>query len=134
MTEQERIKSIEYNGGKHLKNFKPENLLGNEIEVNVNDEYMHLTVIGIYEFKQEGSMMRGNNKNISTTMYIPLKNAWNFTHDELIFDATVVAAEGEDAAALSTEIKEYLTSINKPYLEGCALVGIARFHGPLIEE
>ena len=93
------------------KNFKPENLLGNEIEVNVNDEYMHLTVIGIYEFKQEGSMMRGNNKNISTTMYIPLKNAWNFTHDELIFDATVVAAEGEDAAALSTEIKEYLTTL-----------------------
>jgi predicted CoA-binding protein len=36
--------------------------------------------------------------------------------------------------AESDDIKEYLTSINKPYLEGCALVGIARFHGPLIEE
>ena len=36
--------------------------------------------------------------------------------------------------AESDEIKDYLKSINKPYLEGCALVGIARFHGPLIEE
>lgn len=36
--------------------------------------------------------------------------------------------------AESDEIKEYLDSINKPYLEGCALVGIVRFCGPLIKE
>ena len=91
--------------------YKKENMLGKEIEVNINDEYMNLTVIGIYEFKQEGSMMRGNNKNISTSVYIPLKNAWNFTHDETIFDATVVAAEGEDAIVLAGEVKEYLTNL-----------------------
>jgi len=92
-------------------NYKKENMLGKEIEVNIDDEYMNLTVIGIYEFKQEGSMMRGNNKNISTSVYIPLKNAWNFTHDETIFDATVVAAEGEDAIVLAGEVKEYLTNL-----------------------
>ena len=93
------------------ENYKKENMLGKEIEVNVNDEYMHLTVIGIYKYEQDGSMMRGNNKNISTALYIPLKNAWNFTHDEIIFDATVVAGEGEDAVQLSTEVKEYLTTL-----------------------
>ena len=33
--------------------------------------------------------------------------------------------------AESEEIKEYLNSINKPFLEGCALVGIRRFKGEL---
>ena len=35
--------------------------------------------------------------------------------------------------AESDEIKDYLKSINKPYLEGCALVGITRFKGQLVE-
>ena len=33
--------------------------------------------------------------------------------------------------AESEEIREYLNSINKPFLEGCALVGIRRFKGEL---
>lgn len=33
--------------------------------------------------------------------------------------------------AESEEIKDYLNSINKPFLEGCALVGIRRFKGEL---
>ena len=33
--------------------------------------------------------------------------------------------------AESDEIKEYLNSINKPFLEGCALVGLRRFKGEL---
>lgn len=33
--------------------------------------------------------------------------------------------------AESDEIKEYLKSINKPFLEGCALIGLRRFKGEL---
>ena len=33
--------------------------------------------------------------------------------------------------AESEEIKEYLKSINKPFLEGCALIGLRRFKGEL---
>jgi putative ABC transport system permease protein len=89
--------------------FKPENLLGKEIEINVWDQYLNVTVVGIYHYEQEGS--RGNNKNITTNVYIPLQAAWNFTHNEEFFECTVVAAEGVNAAELSTEVKEYLTEI-----------------------
>ncbi|SFO61835.1 putative ABC transport system permease protein [Pseudobutyrivibrio sp. JW11] len=92
-------------------NYSLDDVLGKEFEVNINDEYMNITVIGVYEYQQSGSMMRGSNKNISTNVYIPLKTAWNYSHDETIFDATVVAAEGQDAVALSTEIKTYLTDV-----------------------
>ncbi|WP_044937622.1 ABC transporter permease [Pseudobutyrivibrio sp. LB2011] len=92
-------------------NYSLDDVLGKEFEVNINDEYMNITVIGVYEYQQSGSMMRGSNKNISTNVYIPLKTAWNYSHDETIFDATVVAAEGQDPVALSTEIKTYLTDV-----------------------
>lgn len=36
--------------------------------------------------------------------------------------------------AESKEIIDYLNSINKPYLCGCALVGLGMFKGPLLEE
>lgn len=35
--------------------------------------------------------------------------------------------------AESDEIKDYLKSINKPFLEGCALVGIARYKGNILD-
>ncbi|SEK98023.1 putative ABC transport system permease protein [Pseudobutyrivibrio ruminis] len=92
-------------------NYSLDDVLGKEFEVNINDEYMNITVIGVYEYQQSGSMMRGSNKNISTNVYIPLKTAWNYSHDETIFDATVVAAEGQDPVTLSSEIKTYLTDV-----------------------
>ncbi len=92
------------------ENYNPQKVLGQEFEININDEYMNITVIGIYKFKQEGSMLRGSNKNISTGIYIPLKTAWNYSHNETIYDATVVAAEGQDPVELSNEIKDFLTT------------------------
>ncbi len=93
------------------KNFKPENILGKEIEINVNDNYLNLTVIGIYKYEQAGSMMQGNTKNISTNVYIPLKTATDYNHDDKIYEATVVASEGQDAVELSNEVKEYLSEV-----------------------
>ncbi len=94
------------------KEFKAENLLGKELEININDNYYNVTVVGIYEYSQEGGG-RGGNKAVTTNLYIPLKAAWNYSHSDEFFDATVVAAEGEDAVALSTEIQNYLTEIMK---------------------
>ena len=92
------------------KEFKPENLLGKELEINIDDNYLNVTVVGVYEYKMEGGM-KGSNKNITTTVYIPLKSAWNMTHTQDIYEATVVAADGENASVLAEEVKNYLLEL-----------------------
>lgn len=91
-------------------NYKPENVLGKEIEININDNYLNATIVGIYEFNQQGSMMQGSSRNVSTPVYMPLKAVWNYTHDQSIYEATVVAADDADAVEVSNEIKTYLTT------------------------
>lgn len=88
------------------ENYNPEDILGKEYEVNINDEYMTVTVVGIYQYQQTGY---GGQKVQSTPMYIPVNTAWNFTHKKDIYYITVVAAENVDAIALGNEIKTYLT-------------------------
>ncbi|WP_458459229.1 ABC transporter permease [Pseudobutyrivibrio sp.] len=114
------------------KEFKPENLLGKEIEINVGEQYLNVTVVGIYHYEQEGSV-RGGNKNITTNVYIPLKSAWNFTHMEEFFECTVVAAEGVNAAELSNQIKDYLTEAMANNLGDKFMVG-AYSNQSMIEE
>ena len=87
------------------ENYKVENVLGQNFEVNINDEYINITPVGIYEFKQE----RGGTKQKSSPLYMPIKSAWNINHDQSIYDITAVAAEGQDAVKVSDEIKQYLT-------------------------
>ena len=90
-------------------NYKNEDILGREFEVNINDEYLNVTVVGIYEYKQDSGAYGGSNKVVSTPMYVPLKAAWNFSHEKSIYYIIAVAAEGTDAVTLSNDIKTYLT-------------------------
>ena len=89
-------------------NFKPEDILGREFEININDDYFYATVVGIYEYKKEQGY-GGQGANQSTTMYVPLSTAWNYTHNNDIYYITAVAGEGVDAVQLSDDIKSYLT-------------------------
>jgi putative ABC transport system permease protein len=114
------------------KEFAPENLLGKEIEINVWEQYLNVTVVGIYHYEESGSA-RGGNKNITTNVYLPLKAAWNFTHNEEIYECTVVAAEGENATELSEEIKNYLTDAMANSLGDKFVVG-AYSNQSMIEE
>lgn len=113
------------------KEFKPENLLGKEIEINVLDQYLDVTVVGIYHYEQEGG--RDNNQNIISNVYIPLQTAWNFTNNNDFYECEVVAAEGVNAAELSTEITEYLTEVMANNLGDRFMVG-AYSNQTMIEE
>ncbi|SFN66322.1 putative ABC transport system permease protein [Pseudobutyrivibrio sp. UC1225] len=90
------------------ENYKNEDVIGKTYEVNLNDEYINLTVVGIYE-EQKSQGMGGSAAGVqTTTMYIPLFTAWNFNHNKDMYSPTVVAAEGVDTIALSNDIKAYL--------------------------
>ncbi len=87
------------------ENYNPENVLGKEYEVNINDEYLTVTIVGIYEYKQSGA-----GKVQSTPMYVPVNTAWNFTHEKNIYYFTVVASKDTNPVSLGQEIKQYLTT------------------------
>ncbi|MCR5417242.1 MAG: ABC transporter permease [Pseudobutyrivibrio sp.] len=87
------------------ENYKPEDVLGKDYEVNINDEYLNIKVAGIYEYNQAG----GNSRSKSTPMYMPIASAWNFSHDKDIYYITVVASESTDPVQFSNDLKTFLT-------------------------
>ena len=88
--------------------YNPDDILGKEYEVDINDEYISFTVVGIYEYQESGSSY-GSSSTQSTTIYVPLQAVWNQTHSEDIYYIEAVAADGIDASELATEIQTYLT-------------------------
>lgn len=83
--------------------------LGKEIEVNVNNQFMKYTVVGVYEYKMQGMManMMMSDKDISTEVYIPLitANLQNKTEGYQYF--SVVTKLGVDSTEFAKEIERF---------------------------
>ncbi len=87
------------------EDYNPEKILGKEYEFNINDDYFYATIVGIYEYKPD----KYSGPSKTSAMYVPLKTAWNYTHDESIRMVTVVAAEETDPVTLGDDMKSFLT-------------------------
>jgi len=48
--------------------------LGQQIEITIGQKFYTYTIVGIYEYSSEGSLM-GGNSDPTTTLYVPLKSA-----------------------------------------------------------
>ncbi len=75
-----------------------EDALGSIIQVNAGDKYYNFTVVGIYEYETSSfGFSSSSEKEITTTMYIPLKTAMELTHTTCYQQFTVVTASGIDS-------------------------------------
>lgn len=89
------------------ENYKTEDVLGKDYEVDIDSEYLKFTVVGIYEPGSDMMDFLSLNSD-STDVYIPLAKAWDLTHKKELNDVTIVASPDTDVMTFSYEISSYL--------------------------
>ena len=88
-----------------------EKALGSIFQVNINDKYYQCTIIGIYEYKQSGiSFSSASEKDISTSVYIPLKAAQNINHKTGYSQFTVVTKADVDADSFAEDTERFFST------------------------
>ncbi len=82
--------------------------IGSEIEVETNGEYIHYTVVGVYEYEESSfGFSTSSEEDITTNMFIPLKTAMNLNHSTGYQTFSIVAKEGVDSTAFVSQIERF---------------------------
>lgn len=72
--------------------------VGREIQVSINEKYYTFTVTGVYEYEQSAmGFSASSDKDVNTSLYIPLKTAKELTHSQGYSQFTVVTKGDVDA-------------------------------------
>ncbi len=89
-----------------------EKAVGSSVQVNINDNYFNLTVIGVYEYEQSAmGFSSASTKETATSIYIPLKTVQTINHSSGYPQFTIVTTEGVDADEFITQTENFF----KPY-------------------
>lgn len=86
----------------------PEEAIGKEVDVLLNNQYYTYTVVGVYK-TYDSQQMTSSAYDMTTTLYIPLKVAHRFMSDAselMYFD--IDGKDGIDSIQVSQEIADYL--------------------------
>ncbi len=84
--------------------------LGKEIEIEISDTYVKYTIVGVYEYKNNGMMMTNmmsSDKDLMTELYIPLITANNQNKTEGYQYFSVVTKVGVDSVEFAKEIERF---------------------------
>lgn len=85
--------------------------LGSIVQVNAGDKYYEFTVVGIYEYEASSFGFSGSSeKDITTTMYIPLRTAMELTHNTGYEQFTVVTAAGVDSDEFAAMTEDFFNT------------------------
>lgn len=83
--------------------------LGQTVEVQVEESFVSYTVVGVYEYIQNMMMGLGTaEKDLSTTLYIPLLEAKNQTRIDNYMNFTLVVQEGVDSVRFAGQVERFL--------------------------
>lgn len=85
--------------------------LGGIFQANINDRFYPCTIVGIYEYEQ--STMGFSfvaEKDITTSVYIPLKAAQDINHTSVYSQFTVVTKNDVDADSFATDTENFFAT------------------------
>lgn len=85
--------------------------LGSIFQANINDKYYQCTIVGIYEY--EPSIMdfsMASEKDITTSVYIPLKSAQSVKHTSGYAQFTVVTKNDVDADRFAKDVEGFFST------------------------
>ena len=84
--------------------------LGQEIELNVENQIQKFTIVGIYEYTEQyvGGMSLATGDDVTTNIYMPLTSYNNFTHSSSRYMyAEIVSNVGVDPDEFSVRVKSF---------------------------
>lgn len=91
---------------------EPEAAIGQSIEVTTGDSFYSYTIVGVYEYVMSiYNMQFGAEKDITTTLYIPIGAARAATHSTAGYSSiTAVTARGVDSTRFASRIERFLNA------------------------
>lgn len=87
--------------------------LGSILTVSVNGKEYQITLVGLYKYEQSVYDLAMGGKNISTSLYIPLRTAKQLTHNEYYQSFTIVTANGVDSDEFAATTKSFFKTYYK---------------------
>lgn len=88
-----------------------EKALGSIFQANINDKFYSFTIVGIYEYEQSVmGFSSASEKDITTSVYIPLKAAQNVNHTTGYSQFTVVTKAEVDADSFVTDTENFFNT------------------------
>ena len=85
--------------------------LGSIFQASINDKIYSFTIVGIYEYEQSViSFSTASEKDITTSVYIPLKAAQNANHTNGYSQFTVVTKTDVDADSFATDTENFFAT------------------------
>lgn len=91
---------------------KNEAAIGQSIEATVGGSFYEYTVIGVYKYEQSiYNISTGAEKDISTTVYIPIATAQAAMHSTAGHTyATIISASGVDSTTFASRVERFLNA------------------------
>jgi len=87
---------------------------GKEISILINNKYYYFTIIGVYEYDASANWVQTSEEETTTTVYLPLKTAFDFQHlDERFEQVTVVT--GSEVSSVDDFMEEIESFMNRRY-------------------
>lgn len=81
--------------------------IGKEVEVIVGNDYYAFTIVGVYEYEQN-SFISMSGKDITTNMYVPIKNVQKKTHNVDKYEQfTVITNSGIDTDKFMSDTERF---------------------------
>ncbi|WP_342757322.1 ABC transporter permease [Kineothrix sedimenti] len=88
-----------------------EKAIGSTIQTNVNESYENYTVVGVYEYEESAfTFSTSSEKDISTSVYIPLKTALDKNHKAGYTSFTVVTQAEVDSDKFAGTTESYFNT------------------------
>lgn len=85
------------------------NALGSEIQVDIGSEILTFRIIGVYEYEQSAFYMStASEKDIATSLFIPLTTAQHITGNTGYQSVTVLGDSNYNGAVLAKKFSEFL--------------------------
>lgn len=118
---------------KNLFKGNPQDALGKEVNLYSGNDIRTFTVVGIYKFEENPMMsapQTGSEKDLSTSIYIPISTAKNMGGKDPGYSAiTISVAKGYDVSAVDGQVTSLLNEyyVNNPtfHVQSQSMEGIA---------
>lgn len=88
-----------------------EKAIGSIFQANINDKYYQCTIVGIYEYQQSVmGFSSESEKDVTTSVYIPLKTAQSINHKTGYSQFTVVTKSDVDADNFAEDTESFFNA------------------------
>ena len=87
---------------------------GKEISILVDGKYHYFTIIGVYEYDASANWVSTSEEETTTTVYLPLKTAFDFNHEDQRFEQVTVVT-GSSVTSVDDFMMEIQSFMNRRF-------------------